>query len=356
MKSKYQHYDSFYGKTLVVLSLIAIIPLLLVINTFVYEGIHVSDRMIMFCALAFFSILIGYTVLRRAADKLVWLTMEIGRIKNGESLEFLDIRAEREVNEIAGHFNEVLKKLKDENLEIKKQSVQLMIYARDLTQSYKKNKEEEALRNRLRRYVGENLIEKIMNDKDGVFFENERQDVTVFFADIRSFTSIAEQLDAEGVMAMLNEYFEVMVDIVFHNNGVLDKFVGDQIMAVFGLLDSPESAPTSAVRAAIEMQEATGRLMEQWREAGRCTFTIGIGINSGTAIVGNVGSSKRMDFTVIGDCVNMASRFEKEAAGGDIVVGEQIFLQCRHTYPFTLRGSVNIRIKTNPITCYTVIR
>ena len=356
MRSKYSHYNSFYNKIMVVLCLLAIIPLLLVIQIIVSEKIDITDRMILFTALAFMSILVGYVVLRRSADKLVRLAVETSKIKTGESFEMVEIEAEHEFNEIAAHFNEALRKLENENREIKEQSVQLMIYARDLTQSYKRTKVEEALRDRLSRYVGENLVEKLMNSKDGVFFENERQEVTVFFADIRSFTSLAERMDAEHVVAMLNEFFTVMVDIIFAHNGVLDKFAGDQIMAVFGILKSEENAAIAAVATAVEMQRATEELMERWQAEGRETFQIGIGINSGTAIIGNVGSVKRMDFTVIGDCVNVASRFEKESEGGEIVVGELTYRHSSDRFLFESRGSIAIRNKSLPVDCYSVLR
>jgi adenylate cyclase len=356
MRSRYSHYNSFYNKTLVVLCLLAIIPLLLVIHVIVSENIDITDRMILITALAFMSILVGYIVLRRAADKLVRLAVETSKIKSGDSMEMVEIEAEQEFNEIASHFNEALRKLERENKEIKEQSVQLMIYARDLTQSYKKTKEEEALRTRLSRYVGENLVEKIINTKDGVFFESERQEVTVFFADIRSFTSLAENMDAEEVVSVLNEFFSVMVDIVFAHEGVLDKFVGDQIMAVFGLLKSEENAAQAAVATAIEMQRATEELMARWKTEERATFKIGIGINTGTAIIGNVGSEKRMDFTVIGDCVNVASRFEKEAKGGEIIVGEQTYQESSTKFVFESRGGIDIRNKTLPVDCYAVLR
>jgi class 3 adenylate cyclase len=196
--------------------------------------------------------------------------------------------------------------LKESNRFIKEQFEKLTIYAKDLSQSYKKSNEEEMLRKRLSRYVGENLVEKLINSNNGAFLENERKEATILFADIRSFTTIVEGMAAEDVVSMLNQFFGVMVDIIFKNNGVLDKFVGDQLMAVFGLLSSHNTVSYDAIKVAIEMQNATEDLMKVRNKQGQITYEIGIGINTGNVIVGNVGSSNRMDYTVIGDTVNIA--------------------------------------------------
>ena len=122
--------------------------------------------------------------------------------------------------EYADALNNNIVELKAKNKELKEQSVQLMAYARDLSLSHKKRKEEEELTNRLSRYVGKDLVEKLINTKNGVFFENERKDLTVLFADIRSFTTITESMETEDVVSMLYQYFNIMVDIIFRNNGI----------------------------------------------------------------------------------------------------------------------------------------
>ena len=355
MKSIYQNSNSFLGKTLVVLVLLGIIPFLLVIYLFVYNKIDLTEIVLLFSSLALFSILTGFSLMRRSAEQLVTLAIETGRIEAGEKSEPVRIKEDLEMNDIASHFNVVFKKLQDVDRDIKEQGVQLMTYARDLSLSYRRVKEEEALRNRLSRYVGENLVEKLLHSDDGIFIENERQEVTVLFADIRSFSTLAEKMPAEEVIEMLNQFFSAMVDIVFRNNGILDKFVGDQLMAVFGIISSNSSAPRDAVKAAIEMQEATEDLMKERAKEDHETFEIGVGINTGSVIVGNVGSENRMDYTVIGDNVNIAARLQQTAKGGEIIIDERSFGQTKDHFRIKEKGMLSVKNKTEPIICYEVL-
>jgi len=356
IKSKYQNSKSFFGKTRIVLALLGIIPFLLVTYLFVYENIDLTDRVILFSALALFSILTGFSLMRRSADQLVNLSRETGMVEAGVKSEPVHISADQELNDIANHFNSVASKLQDTQSDIKEQSIQLMIYARDISQSYIRTKEEEELRVRLSRYVGEHLVEKLISSKKGVLLENERRDVTILFADIRSFTTITERMAAEEVVSMLNQFFGTMVDIIFKNNGILDKFVGDELMAVFGLIPSENSAPHNAIQVAIEMQDATEDLMKVRTEQDKETFEVGIGINTGSAIVGNVGSDNRMDYTVIGDSVNVAARLEQIAKGGEILIGEETYRQTQNRFHIQKKGELRVKNKTEPVICYEVSR
>lgn len=356
MRFKHQHSKTFFAKTQIVLALLTIIPFLLVVYLFVSEKIDLTERITLFAPLALLSVLSGFSLIRKSAEQLRHLATETGMVEAGEKTEPVRIKADKEMNDIAEHFNAILKKFQETDKDMRQQSIQLMVYARDLALSYKETKEEEELRNRLSRYVGKNLVEKLIRLKDGVFLENERKEVTVLFADIRSFTSLAEKMRVEDVISMLNQFFGIMVDIVFRNNGVLDKLVGDQLMAVFGLISSDNSCSHSAVKAAIEMQNAVEELMKVRAEEGKVTFEIGIGVNTGNAIVGNVGAENRMDYTVIGDSVNIAARLEGMARGGEIVVGEQTFHQTQGRFNIQKRGEIYVKNKTEPITCYNVLR
>jgi class 3 adenylate cyclase len=355
-KSNYQNSKSFSGKTRIVLVLLGIIPFLLVVYLFVYEKIDLTDRVILFSAFALFSVLTGFSLMRRSADQLANLSRETGMVEAGVKSEPVQISADQELNDIAGHFNSIFKRLKGVDSEIKEQSVQLMIYARDISQSYIRTKDEEELRSRLSRYVGEHLVEKLISSKKGVFLENERKEVTILFADIRSFTTITERMEAEDVVSMLNQFFGIMVDIIFRNNGILDKFVGDELMAVFGLIPSENTAPHDAIKAAIEMQDATEALMKARVKQGKETFEVGVGINTGSTIVGNVGSENRMDYTVIGDSVNIAARLEQIAKGGEIIIGEETYDQTKDHFRIQKKGEINVKNKTEPVICYNVLR
>jgi len=351
MKSKYQNSKSFYGKTRLILVLLSILPVLLVIYLFFSEKIDLSEMVYIFSALALFSILTGFT-LRGSADQLVNLVKETGNIETGGDSDPIRIDADQELNDIAEHFNSILKKLSATNREIKEQSVQLMTYASDLSQSYQKIKEEEELRSILSRYVGDNLVEKLINSREGMFFESERKEVTVLFADIRSFTAIAEKMAAEDVVSMLNHFFTIMVDIIFRNNGMLDKFIGDQVMAVFGHISPDNSGPNDAIKAAIEMQHATKDLMKARAKEGKETFGIGIGISTGKAILGNVGSENRISYTVIGNSVNVAAKLEHMSKEGEIIIGEKTYQQTKDHFRIQKKIHVNVKNKTEPITCY----
>jgi adenylate cyclase len=356
MKSHYQNSKSFFGKSRIILVLLGIIPFLLVAYLFIYENMDLTDMVVLFSALALFSILTGFSLMRRSADQLIKLSRETGMIEAGEKSEPIHISADQELNDIAGHFNSVLKKLNEANRDIKEQSVQLMLYARDISQSYKKTREEIELRNRLSRYLGENLVEKLMQSKDDVFFENERKEVSLLFADIRSFSTIAERMAAEEVVALLNEFFNLMVDIVFNNNGILDKFVGDQLMAVFGLVPSTNHHSFDSISAAIEMQRAVERLMEDRAREGQEKFAVGIGINTGSVIMGNVGSENRLDYTAIGDIVNTAARLQQIAKGGEIIIGPETYHQTKNHLPIRKKGGLQVKNRSEIVMCYEVIR
>ncbi len=357
MKASYRgEYNTIGGKVLIAFVLMAVIPYLILIYLVVYAQINISQTLILSAPVVLFSILVGFMMIRRSADQIVHLSRETSMLESGEKHGPIEIQGDRELTEIASHFNSLYNKLERMNRKSQEQATQLMVYSRDLALSYQKTKQEEELRNRLSRYVGNNLVEKLVNSKDGVLVETERREVTVLFADIRSFTMIAERMSAEEVVLMLNQYFSVMVDIVFKNNGLLDKFVGDQLIAVFGLVDASGNAAENAIRTAIEMQEAIEDMMRKRAKAVQEIFEVGVGINTGAAIIGNIGSSNRMDYTVIGDCVNTAARLEQMALGGEIIIGEQTFLQNTEDFIIESRGEVHVKNKMEPVVCYNVLR
>jgi adenylate cyclase len=170
--------------------------------------------------------------------------------------------------------------------------------------------ERHVLRDTFSRYVSPELCEEILKNPGLLSLGGRRQQVTVLFADIRNFTSMSESMAPEAVVDVLNLYFTEMVDLVFKYQGTLDKFVGDALMAVFGVpLPIPQAA-TQAVKCALAMQ----RHLKQMQAAGLTPIQgMRIGINTGDAIVGNIGSTKRMDFTVVGDVVNVAARLQELA-------------------------------------------
>lgn len=194
--------------------------------------------------------------------------------------------------------------------------------------------EREASRERLReaarvrenfeRYFTPQLAERIASATGDVVPGGERRHVLVLFSDIRGFTSIAESLPPVSMAAQLNEYFGAMVDCVFHYEGALDKFIGDALMAYWGAPVATADDANRAVSAAFAMQRALDRLNERWREIGRPTLSVGIGLHSGDAFVGNIGSPRRLEYTLIGDTVNVANRLVGRAEGGEILISEPV--------------------------------
>ena len=154
------------------------------------------------------------------------------------------------------------------------------------------------------------IAEEVLKSKGSARLGGTRQPVSILFSDIRSFTAISEQYPAERIVEFLNDYFKLMVHEIFAEQGTLDKFMGDGIMAVFGAPISRPDDPVRAVRAALGMRRGLRRFNAQQRERGAVEIEIGIGISHGESISGNIGSEQRMEYTVIGDSVNLASRLE----------------------------------------------
>lgn len=213
------------------------------------------------------------------------------------------------------------------------------------------------LKSTMYRYMTQELAEQILDNPDAAKMGGDRKEVSVLFSDIRSYTTLTESLTAEEVVEMLNEYFEVMVEAVFVHKGILDKYIGDAIMAVFGSPLPLAEHQWMAVQTAIEMRQ---RLVEfNQRRAGRNQpeIRIGIGINSDTVISGNIGSSKRMEFTAIGDGVNLGSRLESTSKlyGTDIVISESTYRPCADRIWARELDFIRVKGKSHPVAIYELI-
>jgi adenylate cyclase len=180
---------------------------------------------------------------------------------------------------------------------------------------------------------------------------------TVLFSDVRSFTTLSEELGAQGTVALLNEYFTIMVDCIQRQEGMLDKFIGDAIMAIFGLPIGHEDDGDRAVRAAIGMMRELTVWNAERAVQGKKPVDIGIGLNTDMVVSGNIGSPKRMDYTVIGDGVNLASRLESanKQYGTHILISENTYRQLRGTYRIREIDRVQVVGKTEPVSVYEVL-
>jgi adenylate cyclase len=205
-------------------------------------------------------------------------------------------------------------------------------------------------------YVSKDVYEQLVANPDLARLGGQRRQMTVLFSDIRGFTTVSEKGQPEEIVAILNEYFTRMVEIVFAHKGTLDKFVGDMVMALFGApLDDPHHAE-HAVDAALEMIRELKRLNEKWTAEGRPALDIGIGISTGPMIAGNIGSEAIMSYTVIGDSVNLGARLESlnKEYGTRIIISEATRDALPGRYLFRPLGDVVVKGKTRPVGIFEV--
>lgn len=215
---------------------------------------------------------------------------------------------------------------------------------------------EAVVRSSFERYFNPALAARIASDPHAVRLGGERKRVAVLFADVRGFTPRAESLPPEEVAALLNEYFTRMVECVFAHGGTLDKFIGDALMAQWGApIGRPDDA-RSAVQAALDMLASLDEMNTLWAAAGREPLAIGIGINVGDAFAGHIGSEQRLEYTVIGDTVNVASRVCGGAAAGEIVVTEDAVAGLEGAFALEPGEPMHLRGKSQPVPVYRVRR
>jgi len=216
-------------------------------------------------------------------------------------------------------------------------------------------REEERMRNRLERFHSPQVIDMIL--KGGQETLDDMMDpkdvtATILFADINGFTSLAERMPPREVNLILNDFFSRMTDILFRYDGTLDKYIGDGLMAVFGAPMEKEDDAERGIRAAQEMMQALAAMMAGMPEDRK--FTIRIGINTGKVVAGNIGSSRRMDYTVIGDAVNTASRLESIAQPNQILIGEETYSRVQGKFKIRSVGPRKVKGKSVEVMVYEV--
>jgi adenylate cyclase len=214
---------------------------------------------------------------------------------------------------------------------------------------------ERELRRTMSRYVSNEVIDQLIRDS-GASLGGTAQPATTLFADIRSFTSLSESLGAAGTVSMLNEYFSYMEDVLTNHSGIIDKYIGDAVMAVFGLPFPGDADAQNSMLAACDMQQVLEMLNTRRAATGGAPLRIGVGIATGTIIAGNIGSPKRMDFTVIGDPVNLASRIESMTKnyGADILICQETRSRLTTTPKMRRIDVVRVRGQTRPTNLYEV--
>ncbi|MEH2453664.1 GAF domain-containing protein [Nostoc sp.] len=216
--------------------------------------------------------------------------------------------------------------------------------------------DEKRLKSTMYRYMTQELAEELLK-LDDAKLGGDRKEVSILFSDIRGYTTLTENLEAEEVVSMLNEYFESMVEAVFKHKGTLDKYIGDAIMAVFGSPLPLENHAWMAVQTSLEMRHRLHEFNQRRYADDKPGIKIGIGINSDTVISGNIGSSKRMEFTAIGDGVNLGSRLESVSKqyGCDIIISHNTFKPCQdHIWAREL-DYIRVKGRNEPVAIYELL-
>ena len=208
------------------------------------------------------------------------------------------------------------------------------------------------------KYLSREVMQNVVNNIDNIELGGKRADITVLFADIRNFTSISENMDASQVTMILNEYFSALVPIIEEYGGVLNKFMGDAVLAIFGEPQKDENHALIAVKCAAKMLRKVKHLQDKWIDEGEPKIEMGIGISSGEAFIGNVGSKDRLEYTVIGDTVNTASRIENynKVYKTNLLISEETYKRVKNKVDVITINNVMIRGKASRMTIYEVIR
>ena len=212
---------------------------------------------------------------------------------------------------------------------------------------------EAATRANFERYFAPSVAADIAGRQGAIEVGGARQPLTILFSDIRGFTALAESMPPDAIAGLLSAYFTEMVDVIFEHGGTLDKFIGDAIMAQWGAPIAHPDDAERALKAAAEMQRAVNELNERWAAQGGPTISIGIGINYGEVFAGNIGSHRRLEYTVIGDAVNVASRLCSAAAPGEILLAEAFYEQLGKKKPAVERAEgIDIKGRAGKVTVY----
>jgi len=218
-------------------------------------------------------------------------------------------------------------------------------------------REKKKIRGAFQYYLTASVVEQMLKNPEKLRLGGEKKDLTVLFSDIRGFTSISEHMTPETLVKFLNEYLTKMTDIVFKYDGLLDKYMGDAIMAIWGApLDQPDHAQR-ACYTALDMVDELRTLQEKWAAEGMPRLNIGIGVNAGPMVVGNMGSDRRFDYTVMGDSVNLGSRLEglNKLYGTNITVSEMTYERVREEILGRELDSVRVKGKDQPVKIYELI-
>ena len=219
-------------------------------------------------------------------------------------------------------------------------------------------REKNRIKGMFSKYVNAEVVDQLLSNPEGLGLGGKALELTIFFSDIRGFTSISERMTAPELVTFLNEYLTAMTDIVFKYGGTLDKYIGDAVMAFWGAPFPLEDHAERGVRAGVEMQHKLAEMREMWAARGQKeTIKIGCGLNTGVCVAGNIGSEKRMDYTVIGDTVNLAARLESitKQYGVGLIVSENTLAHVKDLCFWRALDKIIVKGKTEPVAIFQVL-
>ncbi len=224
----------------------------------------------------------------------------------------------------------------------------------EMVRAHERLAKEEVARANYSRFLPEYVVQQILEKPDSITLGGVNQLITVLFADIRGFTRLSEHAEPEKVLQLLNLYFSEMTEIIFSNGGTLDKYIGDGLMALFGApTTSPEDA-RNALQTAVEMQKRVESLNEDLKTKGFETIGVGIGLHTGIATVGYVGSERRSEYTAIGDTVNLAARLESNAQAGQILLSEATAQESLGLFPLIPHAPLTVKNRMQAVHLFEV--
>ena len=215
-------------------------------------------------------------------------------------------------------------------------------------------KEKESLRRSFEAYFPPTVVKKIMANPEMIYAVGQKKELTIMFSDIKSFTTYSSTMTPDQIQKMLNEYFEAMVDIVFKYEGTVDKFIGDGLMVFFGDPEPQSDHAVRCVKAAVEMQKKCRELKARWETTGLFPLKIRIGVNTGPVVVGNMGSARRLSYTVLGSDVNLAQRLESNAPVEGIMISQRTYELVKDFVPTRPLEPVKVKGLDTPIQVYEV--
>ena len=277
-----------------------------------------------------------------------------GIIKSADLSSRVEVEYQDETGILASTFNRMLGELNNAYAQIKRYAFEAVLA----------RKKEERIRQIFQKYVPKSVIESFFASPEKMLIGDNRN-ISILFSDIRSFTTISEGMAPDDMVNSLNSYFSGQVDIIYNRKGVVDKYIGDAIMAFWGAPGRNDDDALQSVLAGLDMIDTVAVFNEKQRSLGKPEFRIGVGLNFGKVTVGNIGSEHKMDYTVIGDSVNLASRMEDltKTYGYELLISEYVYLEVRRTnipeaerLHFRLLDTVMVKGKTKSVKVYTVKR